>query len=387
MGIDTFTFGTVRDKIIFGFDASKKIAEEVKRLGAKRPLVITDNGIVKAGLHEPIKESLEDAEIPSIIFDKVAVEPTLESVKEAVDFTRENDIDIIVGLGGGSSMDTAKIVSALKTNPGEVEQYIGTGLFTKPRLPIISVPTTAGTGSEVSYVAVLTVGEKKRVVPNIMSDVALVDPRLTFTMPPKTTASTGLDALSHALESLMTTLSNPITETIALKAVELIGGNLMRAYRSGGDEEARYNMALASTLAGIALANAGVTLAHSAGYTVAHEYNLPHGVACATPLPYVMRFNQPRCEDLFASVAEAMGLEIRGLSKGEAASEAAKAVKSLITDLNVPTSLKELGVPRNQLKELAEEFVREYPRPNNVLPVKSEDALRLYEKMWEESLD
>ena len=380
---ETITFEV--NRIIFGLSTSKKLASEISSLGGNNPLIITDKGVSAAGIVDRVTQSVEDTGIRVEVFDKVATEPTVESMQETVDVIRENEYDIIIGLGGGSSMDTAKIGAMMKENEGDLLDYIGKKPFTNPRMPLILVPTTAGTGSEVTAIAVTSDGDKKRGIfdSKLFADIALVDPLLTLSMPPKVTASTGLDALSHAIESMMTLRSNIICDALALQAVKLVSKNLEKAYGQGKNLPARYGMMLASTIAGITLQNALVTLPHSVGYTIAHEYHLPHGIATAVALPFSMRFNLPFCQVKFLHVASAMGQKIEGLSLKEAAMEGIKAVKTLIKDVDMPVSLKEIGVRKDQLTELVDECLAEYPRPLNICEVNRENLMKLYEDMWE----
>ncbi|MFX0195526.1 MAG: iron-containing alcohol dehydrogenase [Candidatus Hodarchaeota archaeon] len=373
------------NKVIFGISTYEKLASEISNLGGKKPLIVTDKGISAAGIVNWVKESVEKTGITVEIFDKVATEPTAESMQDVVDMIRESEFDIIIGLGGGSSMDTAKIGASMKDNEGDFLDYIGKKPFTNPRLPLILVPTTAGTGSEVTAIAVTSVGDKKRGIfdSRLFADIALVDPLLTLSKPPKVTASTGLDALSHAIESMMTLRSNILCDALALQAVKLVSENLEKAYKQGKNLPARYGMMLAATTAGITLQNALVTLPHSVGYTIAHEYHLTHGIATAVALPYAMRFNLSLCQEKFHQIASVMGCNIEGLSLREAAMEGIKAVKKLIKDVDMPISLKEIGVPKDQLADLANEFLAEYPRPFNICKVNRENLLKLYEDMWE----
>ncbi|MFQ6123824.1 MAG: iron-containing alcohol dehydrogenase [Candidatus Heimdallarchaeota archaeon] len=380
---EMFTFEV--NKIIFGISAYEKLASEILNLGGKTPVIVTDKGISDTGIVNRVKESVEKTGITVEIFDKVATEPTAESMQEAIDMIRESKSDIIVGLGGGSSMDTAKIGAVMKENEGDLLDYIGKKPFTNPRMPLILVPTTAGTGSEVTAIAVTSVGDKKRGIfdSKLFADIALVDPLLTLSMPPKVTASTGLDALSHAIESMMTLRSNILCDTLALQAVKLVSENLEKVFMQGKNLPARYGMMLAATTAGITLQNALVTLPHSVGYTIAHEHHLPHGIATVVALPYAMRFNLSLCQEKFRDVASVMGCNIEGLSLREAAIEGIKAVKKLIKDVNMPVSLKEIGVSKDHLTDLVDEFLAEYPRPFNICKVNRENLLKLYEDMWE----
>ena len=218
-----------------------------------------------------------------------------------------------------------------------------------------------------------------------LADTALVDPILTMSMPPKVTAATGLDVLAHAIEGMMVTYSNPMTDTLALKAIHLALSNLEKAYFNGKDLAARYHMMLASTLAGMVNENCPATFAHSVGYTLAGRYRLPHGISCGIALPYVMRFNMPLCEEKFAEMVQGLG-GAKGLSRKAMAAFAVSAVKSLVETLDMPSNLQQIGVPKSQLEELAKELLAEWPRPYNLRQTSYEDILRLYEDMWKGNL-
>jgi len=379
--LPNISFETV-GKLIFGIGIYKKLPEILKNLGVTAPLVVTDKGIIKAGLIDKIKEPLADTSSTIIIYDKVVTEPTIESMEAVKDFVREHNCDGVIGVGGGSSMDTAKIAALMKNNPGNVVDYINQR-FEKPRLPLILIPTTAGTGAEVTGDIVFSIAQEKKwfSTSKALADIALVDPVLTVSMPPRITASTGLDALCHAIEALMTTYSNPLTDMMALKAAEWVIKHIERAYTQGKDIVARYYMSLAATTAGIVNQNAPATLPHSVGYTLAHRYNLPHGISCAIPLPYCMRYNLPMCVDKFAVIASVFG--ITSDTKREIALRAIEEIRKLIASLDLPTSLKDLGVPKELLPTLARELIEKYPRPHNICKIDLKKAEDLYMRMWE----
>jgi alcohol dehydrogenase class IV len=381
---ETFSFRTAK-RILFGLNTCQDTGEEIRVLGGKRPLIVSDKGILGSGVLDKVIDHVEDEGLNVEIFNDLTAEPTIQSMQEAIKFVRRIECDTIVGVGGGSSMDTAKIAAIMKTNQGQLGDYLQKQkTFEHPRLPLVLVPTTAGTGSEVTGDAVLFVNGKKRWIADskLLPDAAVVDPLLSVTMPPRITASTGSDALCHAVEAMMTTRSNPLSDTLALKAIELITRNIERACNMGKDVTARYNMMLAATIAGISSENASCTLPHSIGYTLAFRYKLPHGISCAIALPYAMKFNLPQFEEKCLSISSKMGIKTEGFTRRERALEAINAIKSLMVKLGVPSSLKEIGVPENQLKELAEEFLSEYPRPYNIREVNRKNIFDLYEEIW-----
>jgi alcohol dehydrogenase len=382
-----FSFRTVRNKVVFGIGSRERIGTEITSLKGKKPLIVTDSGVAQSGLLNDLRGIVESSGFKTSTFDKLTGEPTLDTVQTAANFARGTDCDLIIGLGGGSAMDTAKVVAAMKTNERDVGYYLKKNPFTKARLPLILIPTTAGTGAEVTADAVMFAEGKKRWISDAqtLADTALVDPVLTISMPPKVTASTGLDVLAHAIEGMMVTYSNPLTDTLALKAIQLALGNLERAYFNGKDLAARYRMMLASTLAGMVNENCPATFAHSVGYTLTGRYGLPHGISCGIALPYVMSYNIALCEEKFAEMVQ--GLEgARGLTRKGMAAYAVSAVKSLVAALNVPSNLQQVGVPKSQLEELAKELLAEWPRPYNLRQSSYEDVLQLYKDMWEDRL-
>lgn len=379
------TFQTVRKGLFFGFNSISRIGPELLDLvgeGAKL-LLVTDKGVRGAGIVDKVLANLKGFEVD--VFDEVEAEPSIECAERVAAIAREGGYKAVVGVGGGSSLDMAKIASIMVTNPGKVADYLGRGKLKRCGLPMVLVPTTAGTGSETSPNVVMVVGRAKGWIsdPRALPDVSIVDPMLTITMPPKLTAGTGLDALTHAVECIMSLNSSPLDEAINLAAAEMVGKYLRIAYSNGRDLRARYHMSLAAAMAGMALGTAGVVYGHSIGYTLSTRYHLPHGIACGLALPYVMEYNAIACPEKLARVAGAMGVDVRHLPLREAAVEGAKAVKALMEDVELPTSLSELGVPKGDLQELAVEVLEKYPRPNSPRQLTKEGALRLYERMWE----
>jgi len=379
------SFQTVRKGLFFGLNSINRIGPELSELagGGGKLLLVTDKGVRGAGIVDKVLSGLRGFEVD--IFDEVEAEPHIECAERAAAIAREGGYRAVVGVGGGSSLDMAKVASIMATNPGKVADYLGRGKLKRYGLPMVLVPTTAGTGSEVSPNAVVSLGETKGWIsdPRAFSDVSIVDPMLTLTMPPKVTASTGLDALTHAVECIMSLNSSPLDEAMDLAAIEMISKYLRIAYANGRDLRARYHMSLAATMAGMAIGIAGVVYGHSIGYTLSTRYHLPHGTACGLALPYVMEYNAISCPEKLARVAEAMGVDARYLPQMEAALEGAKAVRALMEDVGLPTSLKELGAPKGDLPKLAAEMIEKYPRPNSPRQLTKESALKLYERIWE----
>ncbi len=294
-----------------------------RRLGGDKALIVTDKVIVKTGLVERVSKSLEQAGLSVQVFDEVEPEPKLEVAEKAAEFSRKSGCNLVIGVGGGSVLDMAKVASIAPTNPGKMADYVGVGLIKQAGLPKILIPTTAGTGSEVTNIAVVSLAAEEIksgiVGPQLMADVAIVDPEATLTMPPRLTASTGIDALTHAVEALMSVNSNPLTDALAYEAVKLVFRNLRKACYQGENLEARYGMSLAALLAGLAFGSAGVCGGHALAYAFAVKYNVPHGIACGLALPYIMEYNLPVCEEKLARIAVLAGESVEWVSTREAA--------------------------------------------------------------------
>lgn len=346
------------DWILFGSDTVKQVGPEAKRLGAGRVMVLTDPGVANAGMLEPVAESLKEVGLDYDVFDQVEPEPSIQNLKEASRLAKEGKFDVFVGVGGGSSMDCTKMVSALMTNKGEFHGFFGVDNVPKRGLPTIMVTTTSGTGSEVTRMAVFTDTDAnlKKVVSaqNILADVAIVDPKMTRTMPQGVTAATGFDAFIHAVESYVAVNASPLTDIIALESVKLIAENLGPAFSNGDDMTARYFMALGSLMAGITLNNAGVGAVHALAYPIGAEYHLSHGLALIVIFAETMRSiavsNLPKLRDM----GEAMGIPVEDLSPWEAADAAIDGMVTLAKMVRLPTTLEEINADRSKIQQWAE---------------------------------
>ncbi|MCD6503911.1 iron-containing alcohol dehydrogenase [Candidatus Bathyarchaeota archaeon] len=374
-------------KIVVGLDAVNVCVQEFELKAGMNVLIVTDKGVQDAGIVKRITDELEDADVSFDVYDGVEADPKLSNAEEVAEKARGGNYDAVIGLGGGSSMDMAKVASLSVSNPGRIEVYVGVDTVKHKGLPLYCIPTTAGTGSEVTRVAVVTVGKIKRAIVSskIVPDVALVDPKLTVSMPPKVTVGSGLDALSHAVEAILSLDANPMTIALGLEAVRLISENLRVAYCDGRNVEARYHMSLAATMAGLSFNGPGLVHGHSIAQTFGPLYGVPHGLSCAMTLPYIMEFYLPAVPERLAWIAEAMGEDVYGLSLREAGKLAVEAVYELCVELDVP-SLKDVGVEKERIPEIAEFCVREWVRPNSPRLLKREDAIKILEKMWEGEL-
>jgi len=295
----TFSF-TGAKKIVFGCAAFESLAEHVRELGGRRPLVVLDKNLSKAGFRERAQSVLAGGSLKAVFFDKVEPEPPLELADEGTEAARRGKCDIVVGIGGGSAMDVAKAVAALLPNKGRAADFLGLNKVPGPGIPTIMVPTTAGTGSEVTFTAVFlrkNLNKKEGMnSPYLYPTMALLDPALTLSLPPQPTAATGIDALCHAVESYTSVNSSPMSEMVSLEAIRLIAENLRTCVHNGRNLEARESMLLGSLYAGLGLANAGVGAAHSLSYPLGGKYGIAHGVANTLMLPqsWISTCRRPR---------------------------------------------------------------------------------------------
>jgi alcohol dehydrogenase class IV len=374
---------TVPTKIKYGYGAAKNIGALIKELGGKSALIVTDPGLVRAGLLKTIRSILQSDGIQFSCYDQVEPNPSIENVEACFEVYRQNNPDVIVGLGGGSSIDTAKAVAVLATNGGRIQDYEGYNKVTKPKKTVIAIPTTAGTGSEVTASSVIT--DRKRQIKmaiisfNVIPEYALVDPELTLSVPPALTASTGMDALTHAIESYVSKDAIPQSEAFALHAIRLISRSLRRAVFDGDNRVARDDMMMGSLLAGMAFAISKLGNVHAMAHPLGGVFNIPHGIANAVLLPYVMKFNALACPEKFADIAAAMGADIRGLTQREAAFKAVELVRELNADIGIPDNLSCLGVTSTALDKLCEDTMRSGNVLVNPRKTTIEDIRKLYE--------
>jgi alcohol dehydrogenase class IV len=345
----------------------------VEALGAhaagfgSRALIVTDAGVRQAGLVAPVEESLEAAGVASAIYDDVASDPSIQAVEGAVALIEDQAADIVVAVGGGSSIDAAKAAAVVASRGGSIRDYEGFDRVLGPTMPLIAVPTTVGTGSEVTRGAVISDKESHRkmviVDDGLYPRLAVLDPRCVAQLPGPIAAATGMDALAHAVEGYTTTGATPLSDALCLAAVRMVGRYLRPAV--AGDPEALYQMLQASCLAGAGFHNVGLGLAHALSSVVGGHYPVHHGVATGLFLPHVMRFNLIASTARFADIAEALG-EVRGERSERAfAALAPEAVVQLMEDLGVPTTLREVNVPESAFAQIAEEALDQIDRPGN----------------------
>lgn len=372
-------------RLVFGWGSTESIGAEAKGLAPSKALVVTDKVMVKTGIVHRVSDHFDGLEFD--VYDDVEAEPRIEVAQGVADKVRSSKYDLVVGIGGGSSMDMAKVAAGFASNLGEARSFVGNNLFQKRPLPSIMVPTTAGTGAELTVTSMVTVDGHKQWInsPLLLPSVALVDPGLTMSMPQSVTAATGMDALCHNTEAYLSNSANPITDSAALEGIKLIVQNLVKAYDSGGDRLAREGMSLGALMGGIAL-QARMVYGHSIGYTIATRYKLAHGVSCGLPLPYIISNYAVACAPKMKGLANAYGVSFSDDPSQTGISIAEKA-REIASHLKIPTTLGELGVSESGLGELAAECLDLYPRPNSPLVFDAESMAQLYRRMWEGNLE
>ncbi|MFZ2445825.1 MAG: iron-containing alcohol dehydrogenase [Syntrophobacteraceae bacterium] len=368
---------------LMGIGAHKELGAQIKSLGGTKPFICTDKGITQCGLTEQIAELIrKDAGVEPVIFDETIPNPTDANVHAGLKVFKDNNCDMIISFGGGSSHDCGKGIGIVATNGGNIRDFEGVNKSTKSMPPFIAINTTAGTASEMTRFCIITDTSRKvkmaivdwRVTPNL----AINDPLLMVGMPPSLTAATGMDALTHAVEAYVSTIATPVTDACALQAINLVSKYLRPAVANGGDLEARDKMAYAEYLAGMAFNNASLGHVHAMAHQLGGFYNLPHGICNAILLPHVERFNMIARMSRFVDIAEAMGEQVDGLSERVAAERALEAIKVLSTDVGIPGGLKELGVKEADLLIMAENAQKDACGFTNPRCPKLQDVINIY---------
>lgn len=347
-----------------GWGSLENLLPEVRKAEAKRILVVTDPQLVEIGLTRNVTVPLEEEGFDITLYTEVVPEPPLSVGEQLVAFTREGGFDLVIGMGGGSALDLAKMTAVLSQQEGRVEDYLnlsGTKEIQVKGLPKILIPTTAGTGSEVTNIAVLSLDSTKDVVThdNLLADVAIIDPKLTLTVPPKVTAATGIDALTHAVEAYVSINASPTTDALALHAIKLIAGSIRTAVRDGSDRQARIDMSYGSYIAGVAFFNAGVAGVHALAYPLGGQFHISHGESNAVLLPYVMGYIRKSCEGRMAEVLEAIEGRSNDLTKEEASRKCVEELVRIVRDVGIPQRLSQFGIPESALEELTKDGVKQ----------------------------
>lgn len=381
--VNNFEF-VLPTKIIYGEGVINRLPDEISKMNHKKPLIITDRGLIAAGLVDKITAILDEANITYSIFDDIQPNPRDTTVTQAAEWAKKEDTDMLIAIGGGSSMDTAKAVGVILTEGGCINDYEGLDVVSKPITDLIAVPTTVGTGSEVTFWSVITDTKRHFKMsigsPLIAAKLAIVDPELVETLPPAMIAATGMDALTHAIEGYTGKLAEPITDACGLYAIQMIGENIRDAvYDNSAD--ARGKMLLGSLIAGICFGNSDIAGVHCMGEAMGGLYDMPHGVSMAIMLPHVMEYNYVACLDKFVNIARVLGENITGLSKREAAHKAIEAVRQLNIDLGIPT-LKASGAKEGDIDELAERSAANVSVDSNPRRADKEAFKSIFEKAF-----
>ena len=375
---------TLPTKVIFGPGCVSQLAEEIQNVGGRKPLVITDPGIRKAGIDRIVTDLLDKAGVEYSLFDGVEANPKDVNAEAGAKAARAASADFLIAVGGGSPIDCAKAVGVLLAHDAEfIKPYEGKTAATLPNPPLITIPTTSGTGSELTFSSVITDTKNhyKMTVksPYTAATTALCDPKLTVSVPPAFTAATGVDALTHSIEGFTATCSEPIGDAAALYSIELIAKSLVRAFKDGSDLEARSNMLMASMLGGISFSHSDVASVHCIAEALGSMYDLPHGTCNAIFLPFVMEYNMDYCIDRYARVAEAMGLPFD--SNEEGAAKAVEYVKQLTVDVELPT-FASLNPDPKDFRTLAEMAYNNGSNGSNPRPMEIADYEALLDNVY-----
>lgn len=372
-----------------GAGASSEVGPILKSLGLNNPLIVTDKVMVLLGYIEGLQKSLVESEISADVFDDTVPEPTVASIQAGVKQVRNGNYDCVIALGGGSPIDSAKAIAILGKYGGEMRDYKFPRIVDEPGLPVIAIPTTAGTGSEVTRVTIISdeITDEKMMCLGVgfMPTVALVDYELSISVPARTTADTGIDAMTHAIEAYVSKKASAYTDTQAIAAMKLIGPNLRKVYHNGGDRDAREQMMLGSTLAGAAFSNASVALVHGMSRPIGAAYHVPHGLSNAMLLPAVTEFSIPAAAERYADCARAIGVANESDNTEVANNKLMDELYALNKELQVP-SPEEFGIERehffNNMQTMAEQALASGSPANNPGAPNAKEIIELYKKLW-----
>lgn len=372
-------------RIKFGEGVSATVADEIKAMGNKKPMIVTDKGLIAAGVVGKIEEALKAGGVEYTIFDGIEPNPRDTTVQKAYEKAKADGNDSMIAIGGGSSMDTAKAVGVLMTNGGKVNDYEGLDMFENPICDLIAIPTTCGTGSEVTFWSVITDTQRHFKMslgsPKCAATLALVDPDMVASLPASIIAATGMDALSHAIEGYTCKAAEPITDACGIYAIKMIGDNIRAAVYTDS-KEAKGNMLLGSLIAGICFGNSDIAGVHCMGEALGGLYDTPHGVTMALLLPYVTEYNYVADFKKYAAIAEALGEDVRDLPERDAAAKSVDALSKLCSDLCIPT-MREIGAKEEDLDELAQRASVNVSVDSNPRKATKADFLEIFKKAYE----
>lgn len=373
-------------KVVFKLGSSESVGKELSAFKSNKAMICTDKGIRTAGLLENILACLEDSDIKFDIFDEVVPNPKIETIQKGFDFFKKEECDSIIAIGGGSPIDAAKAIGILVSNPGSIEDFEGVNKVKNEIPPIIAIPTTYGTGSEVSDTAVLTHTNKKYkmlIIDNLLlPKVALIDPNLSVKLPFSIAASTGIDALTHAIESYTSLKSNVFSDALSLHAIKLIAGNLSIAAATDNNIIATSNMIIASTLAAMSFGTTGLGLVHAIAHSLGGYHDIAHGIANAILLPYVMEYNYIADPQKFSNIYEAMAGKCKNGDIFENAENSIEKVKKLLRLLEIPSNFKEAGVPQGNIEQIAKVALKDDNFGGNIRKSCYEDVVKIINKAY-----
>ena len=381
--MSAFTFNTTKS-VICEPGAIKRLGEIVKEQMGKKVLLVTDPGLIKAGLLDRATRSLNEAGVEYTLFDGVVADPPVSVVEAALADAREAAVDGVIGFGGGSSMDVAKLIALLIGGGERLDDVYGVGQAKGTRLPLIQIPTTAGTGSEVTPISIITVGETEKkgvVAPQLLPDIALLDAELTLGLPAHVTAATGIDAMVHAIESYTSASANnnPVSKALAREALRLLGAHIESAVKDGTNVKARSDMLLGAMLAGQAFANSPVAAVHALAYPIGGIFHVPHGLSNALVLPHVMRFNTETCGEAYAVLATDVFPDLAATPSDQRVNQFIDRLEALSADLGLEQTLREVGIGEADLATLASDAMKQTRLlVNNPREVSETDALAIY---------
>ncbi|KUO76778.1 MAG: alcohol dehydrogenase [Clostridia bacterium BRH_c25] len=373
--------------VIAGPDSINEIVKLVKSFGADKVLMVTDKGVWNTGLVDKPIKLLTEAGIGVEVINDVPPEPEIKQVEELVKRARDFRCDMVISIGGGSAMDTAKIIAALMVGKKSIKEIMEAAETIEKGLPTLMIATTAGTGSEATPNAIVTIPEQGLKVGivsrNFMADYVILDPMLTVKLPPAITASTGIDALAHAIECFISKKANPFSDMLALTAIRLICSSIKTAYTTGENLQARHNMILGSFYGGMCIASSGTTAVHALSYPLGGRYKIPHGVSNAMLLAHVMEFNKDLIVDKLSRVAFEMEIEVGAASKDEVADKVIEGLHSLVRELNIPSDLRQYGVGKKDIDTLVEEASKVTRLlDNNPKVLSRNDMEKIYKKLF-----
>ncbi|PMP92908.1 MAG: alcohol dehydrogenase [Desulfurella sp.] len=371
-------------EIIFGVNSINKAGKSLTQLGGEKPFIVTDEGIIKAGWLEKLSKILNNANLEYKVFSKITQNPKDFEINEGVKLYLSSKCDSIIGIGGGSSIDAAKAIAIIATNGGLINDYEGANKIRNPLPPMIMIPTTAGTGADVSQFAIVTDTKRKikmsLIDRSLVPNISIIDPFLLTTKDPKLTANTGIDALSHAIESYLSVSANEFTNTMALNAIKIIFKYLRRSVASKTDLYAKEKMALASLQAGIAFSNAGLGLLHAMAHQVGGLLDQPHGEIDAILLPYVLEFNLIACTEKFVNIANVADEHIKASNTRELSYMVIKLVKELCVDLGIEEGLSYLGVNESNIPHLSKNALSDFCILTNPRDANEQDIQNIFQK-------